>query len=59
MARFFLIRIPVTSKGLNGGAIRAAALATTVLATAAPCWAADVTGNRLINADKEPQPPHL
>ena len=62
MARFFVIRIPATSKGLNAtprGAIRAAELATTVLATAAPCWAADVTGNRLINADKEPQPPHL
>ena len=58
MARFSVIRIPATSKGLNttpGGAIRAAALATTVLATAAPCWAADVTTDRLINADKEPQ----
>jgi glucose dehydrogenase len=61
MARFFLIRIPAipaTSKELNttpGGAIRAAALATTMLATAAPCWSADVTVDRLINADKEPQ----
>jgi hypothetical protein len=58
MARFSAIRIPGTSKRPNttpGGAIRAAALATTVLATAAPCWAADVTADRLINADKEPQ----
>jgi glucose dehydrogenase len=58
MARFSAIRIPGTSKGLNttpGGAIRAAGLATTVLGIAAPCWAADVTADRLINADKEPQ----
>jgi len=58
MARFSAIRIPGTSKGLNttpGGAICAAALATAVLGTAAPCWAADVTADRLINADKEPQ----
>src|SRR6516165_2959962 len=58
MTRFSVIRIPATSKGPNAkprGAIRAAALATTVLATAARCWAADVTVDRLINADKEPQ----
>ena len=58
MAHFFVIRTPATSKGPNttpGCAIRAVALATTVLATAAPCWAADVTVDRLINADKEPQ----
>jgi alcohol dehydrogenase (cytochrome c) len=58
VARFSAIRIPGTSKRPNttpGGAIRAAALATTVLGTAAPCWAADVTADRLINADKEPQ----
>jgi len=58
MARFSAIRIPGTSKGLvatPGGAIRVAALATTVLAAAAPSWAADVTADRLINADKEPQ----
>src|SRR5580704_15679122 len=58
MARFSAIRIPGTSRGLDttpGGAIRAAALATAVLGTAAPCWAADVTADRLINADKEPQ----
>src|SRR5262249_46284117 len=44
MARFSAIRIPGTSKGLAatpGGAIRVAALATTVLAAAAPSWAAD------------------
>jgi hypothetical protein len=29
--------------------------AETVLGTAAPCWAADVTADRLINVDKEPQ----
>ena len=58
MARFSAIRIPGTSKGRDTTpslAIRAALLATTVLATAAPCWAADVTTDRLINADKEPQ----
>src|SRR5580692_4514238 len=58
MARFSTLRIRGTSKGGNtapGSAIRAAALATTVLGTAAPCWAADVTSDRLINADKEPQ----
>ena len=58
MARFSAIRIPGTSQGRNmtpSVAIRAAAFATTMLATAAPCWAAEVTGDRLINADKEPQ----
>ena len=58
MARFPTIGIPATLKGRNTtsrGAIRAAVLATTVMATAAPCWAADVTADRLINADKEPQ----
>src|SRR5262249_3360833 len=58
MARFSAIRIPWTPKAFNataGDAIRAAALATTVLGTVAPCWAADVTADRLINADKEPQ----
>ena len=42
MARFFVIRIPATSKGANTtpGAIRAAALATTMLAIAAPGFAA-------------------
>jgi hypothetical protein len=67
MARFSAIRIPGTSKGRNTTprtAIRTAALATAVLGTAAPCWAADVTADRLINADKEPQKladesPHL
>jgi alcohol dehydrogenase (cytochrome c) len=57
MARFSAIRIPGTSTGRKttpGGAIGAAALAT-VLGTAAPCWAADVTADRLINTDKEPQ----
>ena len=55
MARFSAIRIPGTSKGLvatPGGAIRVAALATTVLAAAAPSWAADVTADRLINATR-------
>src|SRR5580692_12426477 len=58
MARFSALRIRGISKGRNttpGSAIRAAALATTVLGTAAPCWAADVTADRLINAGKEPQ----
>jgi alcohol dehydrogenase (cytochrome c) len=58
MARFSAIRIPGISKGLTTGptgAIRAAALATAVLGTAVPCWAADVTAERLINAGKEPQ----
>jgi alcohol dehydrogenase (cytochrome c) len=58
MARFSAVRIPGSSKALNvtpGGAIRAAALATSVLVTVAPCWAAEVTADRLINADKEPQ----
>ena len=58
MARFSALRIPGTSKGRNttpGSAIRAAAVATAVLGTAAPCWAADVTADRLINADQEPQ----
>jgi alcohol dehydrogenase (cytochrome c) len=58
MARFSAIRIPGVSKGRNMtrcGAIGAAALATTMLGTAAPCWAADVTVDRLINADREPQ----
>ena len=66
MARFSVIRIPATSKGLNttpGGAIRAAALATTVLATAAPCWAADVTVDRLQcrqgTAELADEPPNL
>jgi alcohol dehydrogenase (cytochrome c) len=58
MARFSTIRIQGTLRGLHttpGSAIRAAALATSVLGTAVPCWAADVTADRLINADKEPQ----
>ena len=68
MARFFLIRIPATSKELNttpGGAIRAAALATAMLATAAPCWSADVTVDRLTNqcrqgtAELADEPPNL
>ncbi len=58
MARFSAVRIPGTSTGLNatpGAAIRAAALATTVLGPVAPCWAAEVTADRLVNADREPQ----
>jgi hypothetical protein len=58
MARFSAVRTPGTSKGFiatPGGAIRAAALATAVLGAAAPCWAADVTADRLINADREPE----
>jgi alcohol dehydrogenase (cytochrome c) len=58
MARFSANRIPGSSKGRKttpSGAIGAAALATAVLGTAAPCWAADVTADRLINANKEPQ----
>ena len=57
MACFSAIRIAWTSKALNvtaSDAIRAAALAM-MLGTVAPCWAADVTADRLINADKEPQ----
>jgi alcohol dehydrogenase (cytochrome c) len=58
MARLSAIRIPCTPKALNataGDAIRAAALATTVLGAGTSCWAAEVTADRLINADKEPQ----
>jgi alcohol dehydrogenase (cytochrome c) len=58
MARFSTVRIPGTSTGLNAiprAAIRAAALATTVLGPVAPCWAAEVTADRLVNADREPQ----
>src|SRR6516225_792121 len=58
MTRVSAIRIPVTSTAPNTArsvVIRAAALATTVLATAVPCFAADVTPERLLNTDREPQ----
>ena len=35
--------------------LRAALLGGSILATACPLWAADVTPDRLVNADKEPQ----
>ena len=57
MARFSAIRIPSTSKTPDtapGNAIRAA-LAATMLASAAPAFAADVTPERLLNPDREPQ----
>src|SRR5579864_4478630 len=56
MARFFALGIPTISKARStarGCSIRATALATTMLA--APCWAADVTPDRLVNTDREPQ----
>jgi alcohol dehydrogenase (cytochrome c) len=52
MARVFAI--PFTSNATKS-ASRAAVLATTMLAAAAPGLAADVTADRLVNADKEPQ----
>jgi alcohol dehydrogenase (cytochrome c) len=58
MARFSAIRIPATPQAprtARCGAIRAAALATTMLATVASGWAADVTADRLTNPDREPQ----
>src|SRR5215467_10360148 len=57
MARFCAIRIPSTSKTPKtapDNAIRAA-LAATMLASAAPAFAADVTPARLLNPDREPQ----
>src|SRR5215467_1362734 len=57
MARFCAIRIPSTSKTPKtapDNAIRAA-LAATMLASAAPAFAADVTPERLLNPDREPQ----
>jgi glucose dehydrogenase len=52
MARFCAVRITATAPKT---APSVAALATIILATAAPGLAADVTPNRLVNADKEPQ----
>jgi hypothetical protein len=49
MARFSAIHAPAPLVGC------AAALATTMLVTAATGWAGDVTSDRLVNADKEPQ----
>jgi alcohol dehydrogenase (cytochrome c) len=57
MARFSAIRILSTSKTPErapGNAIRAG-LAATMLASAAPTFAADVTPERLLNPDREPQ----
>jgi alcohol dehydrogenase (cytochrome c) len=57
MARFFTIRIPLSSKTAKtapANAIRAP-LAATMLALAAPTFAADVTPERLFNPDREPQ----
>jgi hypothetical protein len=57
MARFSAIRIPSiskTPKRAPGKAIRTA-LAATMLASAAPAFAADVTPERLLNPDREPQ----
>jgi alcohol dehydrogenase (cytochrome c) len=56
MARVFAI--PFTSnatKSASRTATCAAALATTMLAAAVPGLATDVTADRLVNADKEPQ----
>jgi alcohol dehydrogenase (cytochrome c) len=58
MARFCAIRIPPTSNAHDTAprlGIRAVALATAMLATAAPGLAADVTPQRLLNPDREPQ----
>src|SRR5579864_1632975 len=58
MARFFALRIPTISKARStarGCSIRAAALATTLLATGVPGLAADVTPDRLVNTAREPQ----
>jgi len=58
MARFCAIRIPPTSNAHDTAArlgIRAVALATAMLASAAPGLAADVTPERLLNPDREPQ----
>jgi glucose dehydrogenase len=57
MARFSAIRIPSASKTPRtapSNGIRAA-LAATMLASAAPAFAADVTPDRLLNPDREPQ----
>src|SRR5215468_9584307 len=57
MARFRAICIPSTSKTPKTGPGNAtrAALAATMLASAAPTFAADVTPERLLNPDREPQ----
>jgi alcohol dehydrogenase (cytochrome c) len=58
MVRFSTLRILTTSnvrKMARGYSIHAAALATTMLAAAAPCLAADVTPDRLVNTGREPQ----
>ena len=57
MAVFCTIRISSISKAPKtapGNAIRAALVAT-MLASAAPTFAADVTPERLLNPDREPQ----
>jgi alcohol dehydrogenase (cytochrome c) len=57
MARLSAIRIPSTSKTPKTAPVNAirAALAATMLASAAPTFAADVTPERLLNPDREPQ----
>jgi hypothetical protein len=57
MARFFTIRIPLTSKTSKAAPAKAirAPLTATMLALAAPAFAADVTPERLLNPDREPQ----
>ena len=61
MARFTAYRIPATPKTPMTGLAaprrsrRAAALTGTMLAMVSPGIAADVTPDRLVNADKEPQ----
>jgi alcohol dehydrogenase (cytochrome c) len=58
MVRFSTLRILTTSnvrKIARGYSVHAAALATTMLAAAAPCLAADVTPDRLVNTGREPQ----
>jgi alcohol dehydrogenase (cytochrome c) len=58
MASFSTIRflvISMATKSAHGAAVHAAALATAILATASPALSADVTPDRLLNPDREPQ----
>jgi alcohol dehydrogenase (cytochrome c) len=58
MASFSTIRflaISMVSKTAQGAAVHAAALATAILATASPALSVDVTPDRLLNPDREPQ----
>jgi alcohol dehydrogenase (cytochrome c) len=58
MASFSTIRflaISMVSKTAQGAAVHAAAFATAILATASPALSVDVTPDRLLNPDREPQ----